>query len=342
MTTAIWSRGRAALHGWAILTAVVTFVLICSGGLVTSKGVGMAVPDWPNTFGYNMFLFPVSRWVGGIFYEHTHRLIASLVGLMTMILVAGLLRYETRKWVTNLGFAAFVAVVIQGLLGGFRVILYRDEIGVFHGMLAQAFFAAIVVLAVATGRSFVERRWAVYEPNPAPRRWAIAAVGLVFLQLGLGATMRHEHIGLSIPDFPLAYGRILPDTSPAAMEAINAARVANNEIPTNPTQIAIQMVHRANAIVLLAVAVGLVVVARKSQRPTRFWAALWLTMVVAQVALGAWTIWSNKAADVATAHQALGALTLVLGVVIAFRLILGGRAGDFVLPDPTKPALVVA
>ena len=240
-----WTASRAAVHWWAVLTAVLTFVLLCSGGLVTSHGAGMAVPDWPNTFGYNMFLFPVSRWVGGIFYEHTHRLIASGIGLMTVILSIALWKVEPRRWVRIFGVCAVVGVCLQGLLGGLRVVLIRDEIGVFHALLAQSFFIAISLLAIVTGRRFVERRWADYEPHPTLRWWALCATALIFLQLGIGATMRHEHIGLSIPDFPLAYGSWLPDTSAEAMERINAERLAAGEMKTNASQIWIQMAHRA-------------------------------------------------------------------------------------------------
>src|ERR1700704_2136162 len=100
---AIGDRGSRWLHRFAWLTSIATLLLICSGGMVTSKGVGLAVPDWPTTFGYNMFLFPVSQWVGGIFFEHTHRLIASAVGFMTIILAVWLRFVEDRRWVRNLG-----------------------------------------------------------------------------------------------------------------------------------------------------------------------------------------------------------------------------------------------
>src|SRR5262245_30921756 len=122
-----WSASRSAAHWWAVLTGVLTFVLLCSGGLVTSHGAGLAVPDWPNTFGYNMFLFPVSRWVGGIFYEHTHRLIASGIGLMTVILAIWLWSVEPRLWVKIFGLCVVAAVCLQGVLGGLRVVLTRDE-----------------------------------------------------------------------------------------------------------------------------------------------------------------------------------------------------------------------
>src|SRR5436305_5927153 len=138
----------AWLNRFAWLTFVATLFLICSGGMVTSKNVGLAVPDWPTTFGYNMFLFPVSKWVGGILFEHTHRLIASAVGFLTIILASWLWSSESRRWVRNLGLVALAGVILQGILGGLRVTMLRDEIGIFHACVAQAFLALLVV----TGR----------------------------------------------------------------------------------------------------------------------------------------------------------------------------------------------
>ncbi|MEY4300607.1 MAG: Heme synthase, partial [Verrucomicrobiota bacterium] len=113
-TVAPYGTGRALVFTYALFTAACAYVLLLSGGLVTSKGVGMTVPDWPNSYGYNMFLFPISRWTGGIFYEHTHRLIASGVGLLTVLLAALLWLTEPRRWVRVLGFVAVAAVVLQG------------------------------------------------------------------------------------------------------------------------------------------------------------------------------------------------------------------------------------
>ena len=326
---------RVAVHIWAVLTLVSTFILLCSGGIVTSKGAGMTVPDWPTTYGYNMFLFPISGWVGGIFYEHGHRLIASWVGLMTMILAASLLASEPRRWVKNLGIIAFLAVCVQGLLGGLRVTLFKDEIGIFHAMLAQSFFCLLGILTIVTSPRFVRAGWDLFLPDLGLRNLVVSATVLIFVQLGIGATMRHEHAGLSIPDFPLAYGKILPDTSAAAIASINEARVADDKVPTNALHIWIQMAHRAVAIVIfLAVAaVAWRAFANPIARSARFWAAIWLVMITAQVALGAWTIWSNKAADVATAHMALGALSLIVGVLFSFRLWRGTEAGRFIVPD---------
>lgn len=295
----------------------------------------MSVPDWPTTYGYNMFLFPISGWVGGIFYEHSHRLIASGVGLMTMILAASMLSCEPRRWVKTLGVVAFLAVCVQGLLGGLRVSLYKDEIGIFHGMLAQSFFCLLGIITIATSPRFIRSGWDVFLPDAVLRNMAVAATVLIFLQLGFGATMRHEHAGLSIPDFPLAYGAILPDTSPERIVEINEARVLDNQVPTTATHIWIQMAHRGMAVVILFLVAAVAVRSWSglSNRSAALWCSVWFAMILAQVALGAWTIWSNKAADIATAHMALGALSLLTGVLLSFRLWRGTQTHRFIVPD---------
>ena len=306
----------------------------------------MSVPDWPTTYGYNMFLFPISGWVGGIFYEHSHRLIASGVGLFTMILAAWLLAVEPRRWVKNLGVIAFVAVCVQGLLGGLRVSLFKDEIGIFHAMLAQSFFCLLGVITISTSARFIRGNWDVFLPDPVLKNLATFSTLLIFVQLSLGATMRHEHAGLAIPDFPLAYGKILPDTSASAIEAINSKRLTDDLVPTNATQIWIQMAHRAVAVcILIAVsAVAYRAFRGAVARRASLWGAAWLLMIVCQVLLGAWTIWSNKAADVATTHMALGALSLFVGVVFCFRLHRGVQSSRFVVPDtlPLRKFAVIA
>src|SRR3954470_7309171 len=140
------------LHRFACFTAAATLLLICSGGMVTSKGVGLAVPDWPTTFGYNMFFFPVSKWVGGIFFEHTHRLIASLIGFLTIILAVWIWRTDQRRWLRTLGWAALGAVILQGVLGGLRVTMLKDEIGIFHACLAQAFLGMLILITLGPSR----------------------------------------------------------------------------------------------------------------------------------------------------------------------------------------------
>ena len=303
---------------------------------MTSKGVGMSVPDWPTTYGYNMFLFPVSKWVGGIFYEHSHRLIASGVGLMTLVLAIWSLVADPRRWVKWLGAAAFVAVCLQGVLGGLRVTLFKDELGIFHALLAQSFLCAIGILTVATSRKFLRGEWDIFNPDPVLRNLVLATTAVVFVQLGLGATMRHEHAGLSIPDFPLAYGKWIPDTTPEAIAAINAKRVAEDQVPTNTLFIWVQMAHRILAVLVVAGAIAVFQRAATASRlrATKSWSAAWLALVAAQAGFGAWTIWSNKAADIATTHMALGALILLLGALFSFRLCRATGTQRFHVPDP--------
>jgi cytochrome c oxidase assembly protein subunit 15 len=172
-------------------------------------------------------------------------------------------------------------------------------------------------------------------PDSTLRNLAIAATVLIFLQLGIGASMRHAHAGLSIPDFPLAYGKLIPDTSESVIESINAARVADDQMPTTVAQIWLQMAHRAMAVVIF-VFVG-AVAARSFLNPlarsAAVWCGVWFLMICAQIALGAWTVWSNKAADVATAHMALGAFSLLFGVILSFRLYRGDQSARFIMPD---------
>src|SRR5713101_2978337 len=142
--------GSRAPHRLAVVTAAVTVLLIFVGGLVTNTGSAMAVPDWPTTFGYNMFLYPWSRMVGGILYEHSHRLIGSVVGLLTIALALVLWRKESRPWLRWLGVVALGAVIAQGVLGGLRVVLLQQTLAILHACFAQAFFALTASLALLT------------------------------------------------------------------------------------------------------------------------------------------------------------------------------------------------
>jgi heme a synthase len=377
-STSVW------LHRFTLLTAAATLGLIGVGGLVTSHGVGMAVPDWPNTYGYNMFFFPFSQWVGGIFYEHSHRLLASAVGLLTTILALWLhgtgarplLRWgglvlvlgslilvglsprhgadavvlgvtglsalsasfvwpgsrPAAVWLRRLGWIAFLGVLLQGLLGGLRVVLFKDEIGIFHATLAQLFFVLMCLLAVVTSpRWEAAPRQPTAEPLPSPAAGAgwprrglsrvfFIAAGLVLAQLILGATMRHQHAGLAIPDFPLAYGKLWPATDSASVALYNQHRI--EVLAANPItgmQIVLQMLHRLLALVILcAVAYSAWITRRQlgSRDPLARFSLVWLGLILIQALLGAATIWSNKAADIATLHVMVGALSLASGAIL--------------------------
>src|SRR5512139_1964148 len=137
-------------HRLAVLLACATFPLLFIGGLVTSLGAGLAVPDWPSTFGYNMFLYPWSKMIGGIFYEHSHRLVASSVGLITVALAWTFWSKEPRAWLRWLGVGALGLVILQGVLGGLRVVLLQQTLAIVHACIAQLFFALAVSLALFT------------------------------------------------------------------------------------------------------------------------------------------------------------------------------------------------
>lgn len=176
----------------AVGLCAATFVLILFGGLVTHTGAALAVPDWPTTFGYNMFLFPWSKMVGGIFFEHSHRLIGAVVGLLTLALAVTLWFTERRRWIRGLGLAALVAVAVQGLLGGLRVVLVAETLAVLHGSLAQAFFGLTAGLALCTSRGWA----APAAPAPASdavllQRLALLTTGVVYLQIVFGAVLTH-------------------------------------------------------------------------------------------------------------------------------------------------------
>ena len=188
------SRGDASVwtHRLAVVLACATFPLLFIGGLVTSKGAGLAVPDWPTTFGYNMFLYPWSKMVGNIFYEHSHRLVASGVGLLTIALTLAFWLQERRRWLRWLGVAALLLVILQGVIGGLRVVLLENTLAIVHAAFAQAFFALTVSLAIFTSPDWNS------EPSDKPitdggrlSRLCAVTTGLIYLQAFFGAVLRH-------------------------------------------------------------------------------------------------------------------------------------------------------
>lgn len=385
-----------ALKYFTIATAISTLVLVCIGGLVTSHGAGMAVPDWPNTYGYNMFFFPISQWIGGVLYEHSHRLVASVVGFLVLVLTLWLhgrksrpfilwggvlsvalgvlvcVKYPAKmqdgvfllgfglfsfvasffwpngglgdKTLRRLSWVALIAVIFQGILGGVRVTAMKDEIGIFHGTFAQMFLVLICAMALIQTRFWKSLR-AVEEDTSSLRSFYIFTTLIVLLQLALGATMRHQHAGLAIPDFPLAYGKVWPETSPEAVELYNQKRLEIKDYNAiTATQIKLQMVHRIFAATLVCLIMAAFWRTKKRfglAHPLSKFAAFWVSLVFVQFLLGAATIWTNKSADIATAHVAVGAITLVTGSLlslVAFRALRSHSVRDNAVPAFTPAA----
>ena len=302
-STAIPTRHFSAetpkwLRRFTKLVAFSTLFLIFAGAMVTSTGSGLAVPDWPNTYGKFMFSFPLSKMVGGIFYEHGHRMIASTVGFLCIIQAIWLQRREPKRFVRILGWLSLGAVIVQGLLGGLTVLfLLPTAISVAHAGLAEIFFCINVSIAFFTSEWF--RHLRTVEKGDAPVGLTSSFAGVVYLQILAGALMRHLHAGLAIPDWPLSFGRLIPD-------------FATKEIAAN-------FVHRSGGIVVFALVIALAVrmLRYETRHPLRTLINLLLTVVGAQVLLGGYVIWSGRQPHITSLHVALGASTLALSVILA-------------------------
>ena len=294
------------LHLFATIVALSTAVLIFAGGLVTSTGSGLSVPDWPNTYGWFMFSFPLEKMVGGIFYEHSHRLIASTVGFLIVVLAVWLWRSEPRAWVRRLGYMALAAVITQGILGGITVLWFLPKpISISHAGLAQLVFCLTATIALVTSRGWhnaYARAGMVLRDDRVLRRIAIVSTVVVYAQIIAGATMRHNDAGLAIPDFPFAFGQVIP--------------------PYWDLKIALHFAHRVGAVVvtLLVLATTGHVFYHHRQRPelTRP-SALLLVLLVVQITLGALTVLSGRDHIINSLHVITGGLVLVTSLVLTLR-----------------------
>jgi cytochrome c oxidase assembly protein subunit 15 len=368
------------LSRFAKLLVAATFCLIFLGGMVTSVNAGLSVPDWPTSYGYNMFTFPIERWVGGILFEHTHRLLATCVGLMTTVLVAwiwrnrwavqaalavsvaatgavsvalphfaglggqahaltrGLIimhvniwsfaaafaamllaterdrRRYGKPWLQWLAFGAFLLVCVQGTLGGLRVTEVSIVLAMIHACAAQAFLCLTVVMAAALSPRWSEEAGSRHGV-PAVKALAWMLVAAVYCQLMIGAVMRHLHAGLAIPTFPLAFGRWIP--------------------PMLNEQVAIHFAHRVGALVVtllvLALATLIFTAASRHARLTRCAVGL-IGTLIAQIALGAYVIWSKRDPVITSLHVVNGAVVLATALLLALRAV---RLNALLQPDPS-------
>jgi cytochrome c oxidase assembly protein subunit 15 len=289
------------LHRYAKLVAAATVLLIAAGGMVTSTGSGLAVPDWPNTYGQFMFSFPLEKMVGGIFYEHGHRMIASTVGFLTIILAVWTWMAESRRWVRWLGVAALGAVILQGVLGGITVLLLLPApVSIGHAGLAQLFFCITVGLALITSPGWKAASAPV--DDVMLRRVALTTTIVIYCQILLGATMRHIGAGMAIPDFPLAFGHLVP--------------------PSWNSGVAVAFAHRLGAVVAtmaILASAGHVWYHHRARRELIRPVTLLVLLVLCQVTLGAFVVWSGLQPVINTAHVVNGALVLATSLVVTLR-----------------------
>lgn len=313
------SRYNRWLHRFAVLTACSTFLLVVAGGLVTSTDSGLAVPDWPLSYGQLM-----PPMVGGIFYEHGHRMVATFVGFLTTVLAFWLWKSEERKWVQRLGFVALAAVIAQGILGGLTVLfLLPTPISVAHATLAQSFFSLTIIIALVTSRGWHEGASSEAPVISHTLRLALSAVAAVFLQLIIGAWMRHSGAGLAIPDFPTTFGEVIPPPLSEGLARVNQFRMEWFDMPpVSLAQVWVHFSHRIGAVIAVtAVVICGVHIMRNYPREQRLRepALIMLILVISQFVLGALTVWTGKGVQITTIHVATGALLLGTTVFLCVR-----------------------
>ena len=301
MTSPIQARYLAPLHYYGIALSIFTFLLLFAGGMVTSTNSGLSVPDWPTTFGQNMFLFPPSMMKGGIFYEHGHRLFASLVGFLTIGNCLAYLFLEKRKWLKWTGFLALVLVIIQGILGGITV-RYKlpMPVSAAHACTAELFFGVTLLMAFATSRAWIRSSPPRFRLDSPEQALSVAFCIAVFLQIIVGAIMRHSYAGLSIPTFPMAYGQIIP--------------------PFWNFGIIVHFLHsRIGASILVLLGLALIYSVFASKRlpgAVKGLAGLLGLTLIGQCLLGMMTIWTGKAPVPTTFHLSMGALVFATGLLL--------------------------
>jgi cytochrome c oxidase assembly protein subunit 15 len=308
-------------HRWAVVLACATFPLVWVGGLVTTTDSGMAVPDWPTTYGYNLFLYPLSTWVAGpwdVFVEHGHRLLGALVGMLTIGLVVVVCRTDQRNWLRWLAVAALLLVIAQGLLGGMRVIFNERSLAMFHGTTGPLFFALTIAMAVFTSRLWQK----ISPPSQGGVRGGSAAIThsapicvlaivtciLVYLQIILGAVLRHVPVDSEPATFALAVRFHLFMAAVVALHIV--ALVGIVQFRARPFKPLAGLAWTLAGLLVLQLALGAGTWIIKFAAPS--WAPAWATLNAFPVAEGGWL-----QTHVITAHVAIGSLMLATSLALA-------------------------
>ncbi len=335
------------LKRFTALLCLLTLLLIFLGGQVKSHEAGLAVPDWPLTYGENPITYPVSNWVGGIYHEHFHRLWAGGVAVMTIILACWLWVRKPRPGAALLGFCAVGAVLFQAVLGGITVLLHLPVwASSAHAVLAQTFFLITVALVYLLSKEWGGRLARLdaggAEPPTPVFKGALLLLFLVYAQLFIGALMRHTESGLAIPDFPTVAGRLVPAFNAETLAWINAWRFdyslsnsAGRDLPdVTMGQVLIHFAHRVVAFQIFAVtsAMTLLSFVLRGAHPSALRTMLWLWgLVLVQAGLGAASIWTARTPIVASLHVMAGAAMLgAVGILVLRTWALGASQSEAV------------
>jgi len=305
------------------ILVVSILVLIFAGALVKSHEVGLSVPDWPTTYGYQMFQFPFSDMVGGIFYEHGHRMIATMVGFMTLILSIIVYLSDNELWLKKLTFFALGLVIIQGLFGGLTVLLYLPAyISIIHAILAQTFFVLIIYISFSLSKKDALKLDNLSNVSDLKTPAYFVAIS-IYIQLILGAIMRHTESGLAIPDFPLSGGYIIPPFNQSMIETIQSMHFDVGIQFVELYQIIIHYFHRLGAFIV-TLSIGYFSY-RVAQLKLSFSIVHKLTLsiilfLLIQIFLGAMTIWTVKNPLITSFHVLNGAIILGISALIVIHV----------------------
>ena len=307
---------KSPYHIWlrrlSKLTVFSTLFLIFAGALVKSHEVGLSVPDWPTTYGKQMFAYPISEMVGGIFYEHGHRMVATIVGFFTMVQAIWLGFSQEPQWLKKIGFFALGMVILQGLFGGITVLFFLPPpVSIIHGILAQTFFMITIVLAY--GLSIERSKRTEISGSSGVKRGAVIMCGLVYVQLILGALMRHTASGMAIPDFPTMGGLWIPTFSETMIHNINSTLFDLDIDPVSRGQVIIHFIHRLGAIIVTGLIgfFGYKYGSFAKENKLVFAALVSIIgIVILQFSLGAITVLSERSPYIASFHVVTGAALL--------------------------------
>lgn len=307
---------KSPYHIWlrrlSKLTVFSTLFLIFAGALVKSHEVGLSVPDWPTTYGKQMFAYPISEMVGGIFYEHGHRMVATIVGFFTMVQAIWLGFSQESQWLKKIGFFALGMVILQGLFGGITVLFFLPPpVSIIHGILAQTFFMTTIVLAY--GLSIERSKRTEISGSSGVKRGAVIMCGLVYVQLILGALMRHTASGMAIPDFPTMGGLWIPTFSETMIHNINSTLFDLDIDPVSRGQVIIHFIHRLGAIIVTG-SIGFFgykygSFAKENKLVFAAMVSI-IGIVILQFSLGAITVLSERSPYIASFHVVTGAALL--------------------------------
>ena len=303
---------------------LLTFFLIFVGALVKSTESGLSVPDWPTTFGENMFLFPISSMVGGIFYEHSHRLIASIVGICILINTILILLSNHLKYIKILSIITLISVIIQGILGGLTVLFFLPAwISTSHATLGQTTFCLTIVLAIITSPKWIT--FTLSKIKSPINLLSIYTILAVWIQLIIGAIVRHTESALVALDFPKMNDKWIPSFSNKTISIINENRFIYNFDsiidlePITSNQLFIHFLHRYWGYTVFLVILYFAYQLYKKNN-YKFISIILCLLISIQIGLGALTVLSLKHFIITSLHVSNGAAILGLLVFTSTQL----------------------